>query len=135
MKKKFTIIIVVVFCIILISVIAGKKIMANIESNLNKLVEMKIENTDLSKISDGIYEGSYKAFPISVKVEVIVNSHKITDIKLIKHDNGKGKSAEFILDSVIKAQSLEVDTISGATYSSKVILKAIEDALNNAIIN
>jgi len=34
-----------------------------------------------------------------------------------------------IVDSVIENQSLDVDAISGATYSSKVILKAIENAL------
>jgi uncharacterized protein with FMN-binding domain len=33
---------------------------------------------------------------------------------------------------VVEAQTLEVDIVSGATYSSKVILKAIEAALNDA---
>jgi uncharacterized protein with FMN-binding domain len=32
----------------------------------------------------------------------------------------------------VGAQTLEVDAVTGATYSSKVILKAIENALKNA---
>lgn len=132
MKKKRTIVLAVILGVILISVIAGTKIMANIEDNLNQLAETKVENVDLNKIQDGTYDGSYKVFPITVKVEVIVRDQKISDIKLVEHDNGKGKPAEVILESVIRAQSLNVDTISGATYSSKVILKAIENALNNA---
>ena len=65
-------------------------------------------------------------------LEVIVKEKQITEIKIIKHTNGQGGEAEAILDTVIDAQSLQVDVISGATYSSKVILLAIEDALKNA---
>jgi uncharacterized protein with FMN-binding domain len=46
--------------------------------------------------------------------------------------NGKGKPAEVIPQKVMDAQSLQVDTISGVTSSSKVILKAIEKALVSA---
>ncbi len=41
----------------------------------------------------------------------------------------RGK-AEKIPDKVLEEQSLQVDIVSGATFSSKVILKAVEDALN-----
>jgi len=44
----------------------------------------------------------------------------------------KGKPAEAIVDSVVAAQSLQVDIVSGATLSSKCILKAIEVALESA---
>jgi len=40
-------------------------------------------------------------------------------------------AAELITDMVIDSQSLKVDVVSGATYSSKIILKAIENALAN----
>ncbi len=43
--------------------------------------------------------------------------------------------AEIITDKVIDTQSLQVDAISGATYSSKTILKAIENALKKGIKN
>ena len=57
--------------------------------------------------------------------------HMIKEIELKKHDNGQGFPAEIIPGKVVEAQSLEVDIVSGATYSSKVILKAIENALKD----
>ena len=65
----------------------------------------------------------------AAKVSVTVKDNKITDITLLNHKNERGKPAEVIPEKVLKAQSLQVDTISGATNSSKVILKAIENAL------
>ena len=102
-----------------------------IEGNLEKLKDLPVSEIDLSKIEDGTYVGKYKVYPISVEVNVIVNDHAISDIELIKHDNGKGKDAEIIPELVIEKQKLQVDVISGASYSSKVILKAIENALTN----
>ncbi len=60
-----------------------------------------------------------------------MKDHHITDIKL-DHRHGQGEAAEVITDHVIEAQSLQADTISGVTSSSKVILKAIENALLSA---
>ena len=51
---------------------------------------------------------------------------------MLEHKNGQGTPAEVIPEKVVETQTLEVDIVSGATYSSKVILKAIENALNNA---
>ncbi len=61
-------------------------------------------------------------------IEVTVKDHRITETKL-DHRHGQGEAAEVITDHVIEVQSLQVDTISGITSSSKVILKAIEKAL------
>jgi uncharacterized protein with FMN-binding domain len=96
---------------------------------LDKLAKTQITDVDLSEIENGSYGGSYSAFPVSVSVTVTVSDHVITAILINKHDNGQGKPAEVIVDQVLEAQSLEVDVISGATYSSKVILLAIRDAL------
>nr|WP_243183188.1 FMN-binding protein [Anaerosolibacter carboniphilus] len=91
-----------------------------------------INEVDLSKIQDGTYRGSHDAIWVGADVTVIVKDHKIIDIKLERHLNGRGEPAEIIPQRVIDAQSLEVDFISGATSSSKVILKAIEKALLNS---
>jgi len=127
MRKR--IIILVVIISIVCAGIGLFKGIASINQNLGKLTQMKIEDIDVSKISDGIYEGSYEVFPVSVEVAVTINTHQIVKIDLIKHDNGKGSAAEVIPDEVVKAGSLHVDVVSGATFSSKVILKAIENAL------
>jgi uncharacterized protein with FMN-binding domain len=64
-----------------------------------------------------------------VIVDVTVQEAKITAIQLVKHRHGKGEAAERIVDDIITRQSLQVETISGATYSSLAILKAVEKAL------
>ncbi len=88
-----------------------------------------VNDIDLSSIPDGEYIGDYSAFPVYVKVRVTVKDHKILSIKILEHQNGQGKPAEVIVSRVLDFQSLNVETISGATASSKVILKAIESAL------
>ncbi|MBN2278963.1 MAG: FMN-binding protein [Candidatus Marinimicrobia bacterium] len=97
----------------------------------------KVENTvisdiDLSNIRDGEFEGFYDCYLVKAKVKVRVKDNAITGIELIEHENGKGKKGELVVPAVLEKQSLMVDTITGATASSKVILKAIELALTGA---
>lgn len=129
MKKRRIVIFVILGLLVMVA-IAGFAIKTNIGNNLNQLTNVTIPEVDLSKIEDGTYAGSYKVFPVSAKVEVTVENHHITYIDLIEHKNGQGAPAELIPGHVIKAQSLDVDAVTGATYSSKVILLAIENALN-----
>ncbi len=109
--------------------ITGYILFQNIEEDMASLDTAEIPAIDLTAVDDGVYEGAYKALPISVEVLVTVREHRITEIDLIKHTNGQGEAAEAITGSVVEAQSLQVDAVSGATYSSKVILLAIGDAL------
>jgi uncharacterized protein with FMN-binding domain len=129
MRKKYIIIIIAIIVITATS-ITIKLTISNSDKRLEQLKDLTISNVDLSKIESGVYYGSYESFPVSAEVKVIINDHKITIIELVKHNNGQGKAAEILPDKVTKAQSLDVDIVSGATYSSKVILKAIENALN-----
>ena len=125
---------IIIFIIAIVIICAGiglYKVTASIDQNLNMMTQMKIEDIDLSKISDGKYTGNFELFPVSAEVAVTIKAHQISKIDLIKHDNGKGAAAEAIPDAVVKAGSLQVDVVSGATFSSKVILKAIENALKN----
>ena len=129
MKKRIMISIIAI--VIICAGIGLYKVVANMNQSLDTLTNMKIEDVDLSKISDGKYTGKYEMFPVSAVVDVTVKAHQISKIDLIKHVNGKGTAAESIPDAVVKTGSLKVDAVSGATYSSKVILKAIENALNS----
>jgi uncharacterized protein with FMN-binding domain len=91
-----------------------------------------MKNIDVSSVPDDKYSGPYCSFPVSAKVEVTVRNHEIVDIELIEHNHGRGEAAEVIPEKVVEAQSLKVDVITSATYSSKVTLKAIENAVLNA---
>lgn len=130
MKKPLKIVLIIVGVIALL-VVAFVIVMFQAEKNLEAMPELPLEEVDLSRIPDGTYEGGYSAFPVEVEVEVTVQGGRITAIDLIKHSNGQGKAAEAIPGMVVEAQSLQVDAITGATYS-KAILLAIRDALTGA---
>lgn len=102
----------------------------NISDYKQKVNSIVIEDINLNNKEDGKYIGEFDANVISAKVEVEVKNKKISNIKLIEHKNERGAPADVITQKVVDAQSLDVDVISGASNSSKVILKAIEDALS-----
>ena len=87
------------------------------------------ENIVLSDVEDGTYVGEYDAGYIYAKVEVTIEDGRIFSINLIEHRNEKGKTAEVILDNIVAVQEIDVDAVSGATNSSNVIKKAIENAV------
>jgi len=126
MKKKIFIGLIIAVVLISITVISTIVFLNN---NLKALSGMTPGDIDLSSIEDGEYTGSYSCFPVSAEVKVTVSNHQITDIEILKHVNGQGAPAEAITDYIIDAQSLDVEIVTGATYSSKVIIKAVENAL------
>ena len=93
------------------------------------LKDIVITSPDLSTIANGVYRGNSKAGPVRVTLDVTVQDRAMTSIEIIRHFNGRGKKAEAIVPAIIEAQSLAVDVVSGATGSSKAILKAVENAL------
>lgn len=121
----------VVSVLVLGFIIFEGKYLISVEKYKRIISEINISNVDLRKVKDGNYTGSFDALYVAAEVSVTVKDHKITNIILLKHKTERGKPAEVIPGKVLKAQSLKVDTISGATNSSKVILKSIENALNS----
>ncbi len=80
---------------------------------------------------DGVYEGEHSF----VKVEVEVSNGNITDIRMLRHGGGGKKYADMvspIIDEIIENQSVEADTITGATVSSNNIKQAVQEALAKA---
>ena len=87
---------------------------------------------DLTQFNDGVYSGTYdlSGTPVMVSLDITIENHKITSINITRHMRSPvGRKAENIIDQVIERQSLDIDAVSGATASSKSILKAIENAL------
>ncbi len=117
--------------IVAVIVIGGLVTFRSIESNLERLGGTVVEDVELDIVADGTYTGSFRIFPLYVKVEVQVLNHEIMTITIIEHVNGEGLAAEAIIDDCLESQSLTVDAIAGATYSSKAILLAIRNALTS----
>lgn len=132
MKKILLIIIIVVVSLGIlttIGIIATKNILSN-KYDLPDVVDI-----DLSEIEDGIYNGSYQYSNNIYYAEVEIADHQFVNITITSDSKESNQSyveqAIAVIDRVISTQSLEVDTISGATRSSKAILLAIQDALNH----
>ena len=88
-----------------------------------------IEDVDFSAIPSGVFTGYANNGIVRARVSVTVVDGVVTGIEILEHRQGRGRRAEAITADVIDAQSLGVDTIASATYSSSTILKAIENAL------
>lgn len=86
--------------------------------------------------TDGVYTGSGSGFRGTTQVQVTVSNGYITDITVLStgDDNeffSKAKSS--VISQIISSQSVSVDTVSGATFSSNGIIDAVTDALASAL--
>ena len=88
---------------------------------------------DINDVKDGIYFVKGVSPLVSVEVNVTVKDKRIVDIALLRHENGKGEKAEEMIPEMIKNNTSEVDIVSGATLSSKVIRAAVRNALSQGI--
>ncbi|NPV53446.1 MAG: FMN-binding protein [Firmicutes bacterium] len=131
MKRRF---LIGIISLIIVIGGAGTIFMAHNSGEFRKVRNMPINEVDLSRVSDGTYEGDFSYGRFTYVVEVIVKDHRIENIKILKNrDTGHAKKAEGVIKRVIQAQSLKVDAITGATTTSKTLLKAVENALAKAI--
>ena len=131
MKKIFRVFIVLIFFVLILVVSCTAMMNKEMEKAKNEL--MLVEDPDLSKVEDGTYKGKVETMLVKVELEVSVKNHKIISISIIKHENGKGKPAEAIVDAIVKDNSTDVELIAGATMSSLVIRAAVIDAVNKGI--
>lgn len=86
---------------------------------------------------DGIYYGTGTGFGGPLKVKVEISDGKITSIQIVENSDGSSyiSKASALISSIISKQSTNVDTVSGATYSSVGIIQAVRDALSQAATN
>jgi len=129
MRKKKSLVIFFLISVVIISILYFAWYLYDVNSYKKSVADITVSDINLSNIPNGVYDGAYDVGYISAKVEVVVNNGTIEKISLLEHKNEKGAPAEVITDNMIKEQKIDVDTISGATNSSKVIKKAVENAL------
>jgi uncharacterized protein with FMN-binding domain len=92
---------------------------------------------DFSSLNGGTYQGEVEGGMYKWRTnacEVIVSNGQVMDINLIssKDTEQLDGQLEMLYDRVIESQSLQADTVSGATLTSNSYLQAIENALVNA---
>ena len=130
-KKK--IILFVIMFPLLVGLVLGIIYLKNVADYKQAVKETTFEEINISDISDGIYVGEYDVNFIYAKVEVTVQNGEITNINILEHKNERGEAAEAITNKIVNEQRIDVDAISGATNSSTVIKKAVENALKSGL--
>ena len=128
-KKK--VVLLVIMLLLLIGLVWGIIYLKSVADYKQAVKETTFEEINISDISDGVYIGEYDVDFIYAKVEVTVQNGEITNINILEHRHERGKTAEVITDSIVDEQKIDVDAISGATNSSTVIKKAVENALKS----
>ena len=92
------------------------------------------EEEDLA-YQNGTYTGEGQGFGGTIQVEVTLENDTITDIQVVSapgEDSAYLSQGEGVISTILAAQSTDVDTISGATFSSTGIINAVNDALGKA---
>lgn len=101
-----------------------------------QMTETQSAESDDSSYKDGTYQGEAEGFGGTVAVEVKIEKGKITAVNIVsaeKEDGAYLSMAKDIIPKIIEAQSADVDTISGATFSSTGIKNASQEALEKAV--
>jgi len=72
--------------VVLVLVLAGA--IKKIESNMEALRTLPLEQIDIGSIENGTCTGSFSSFPVAAEVQVTVEGQAIREIELVKHNHG-----------------------------------------------
>jgi len=133
----------VVSLIMVVGILVGYNSVLDAREKNEEIAKLKVQVTETqsaesndSNYKDGTYQGKAEGFGGTVAVEVKVEKGKITAIEIVsaqKEDGAYLSMAKDIIPKIIEAQSTDVDTISGATFSSTGIKNASQEALEKAV--
>ena len=122
-------------------------VLAAVPERLTAVVEQPVEAASseaeeevLPKLpyADGVYVGSSRGYGGAVRVQVTMENGSITEVEILdaSHETKQFlRRAKRLLTTVVDAQSWEVDAVSEATYTSRGILGAVQNALTGEVVN
>lgn len=122
-------------------------VLAAVPEKLTAVVEqpaeaasVETEEEALPKLpyADGVYVGSSRGYGGAVRVQVTMENGSITEVEILdaSHETKQFlRRAKRLLTTVVDAQSWEVDAVSEATYTSRGILGAVQNALTGEVVN
>lgn len=97
-----------------------------------KEAKIAAQNSGSGSWKDGTYQGSGQGFGGQIVVNVTIKNGSIDDIQIKEaknEDSAYFNNAVKIIDTMKQKQTVDVDVASGATYSSKGIIAAVQNAL------
>lgn len=130
-KRKIVLFVILLF--LNVGLVWGITYLKNVADYKQAVKETTFEKINISDIPDGVYIGEYDVDFIYAKVEVTVKNGEVSNINILEHRHERGETAEAIINKIVEEQKIDVDIISGATNSSIVIKKAVENALKKGI--
>jgi uncharacterized protein with FMN-binding domain len=90
-------------------------------------------------LRDGTYTGTAQGFRPGLTVSVVVKSNRIVSVTVTNHNEENqriyGRAMQAVPQRIVNQQSLNVDTVAGATRTSNGILAATRNALQKALIS
>lgn len=105
----------------------------------SSLVEEMNQAASGAVFTDGTYTGVADAFGPDLTVSVTIKDSIITDIEIVSHNERNqryfGPPMRDVPAEIIEKQSLDVDIVAGATYTSVGIINAVYDALSKALVS
>lgn len=96
---------------------------------MRDVARIRVQNVDLNQVEDGEYRGECDIGILAAAVRVVVRANRIVDLELLEHRHERGAAAEAVADSIFLEGRIDVDAVTGATNSSKVIQEAMYNAL------
>lgn len=93
------------------------------------------EDSEELVYKNGTYTGDGQGFGGNIQVQVTLENDMITDIQVVSapgEDSAYLSQGQGVISTILASQSTDVDTISGATFSSTGIINAVNDALGKA---
>jgi len=116
---------------------SASKILVNNDISSSSSISISSSQANYSNYKDGTYEGQGSGFRGgTTTVSVTIKSGKITSIDTISTQDTPDfyeRCSGTVIDDILSSQSTSVDTVSGATFSSRGIIEAVESALSKAI--
>lgn len=135
----------VVAAVILITLPSTRPVLAEVPERLSAVIEASREEPESAPAEeeeedllptlpyeDGVYTGSSRGYGGPVKVQVTMEGGHITDVRILdaSHETSNFlRRSKRLLNTVVTEQTWEVDAVSEATYTSRGILGAVQNAL------
>lgn len=101
-------------------------------SGMGAVRRLAVNPVDLAGIEDGAYSGSFRKGRFSYSVEVTVKDQRIQAVKSTRKPQAQDAVIRKIFARIVEVQSVQVDTVSGASLTTRAVSKAVENALHPA---
>ncbi|NMA73534.1 MAG: FAD-dependent oxidoreductase [Bacteroidales bacterium] len=129
MKIKKTLLILL--CLLMVVSMAA----CSPSSDQSETPASKAETAKNTGLSDGTYTASSKGHNGDVNVTVLISNGKVEQVQIGEHNETEGiyeTPVERIPKAIVEHQSIAIDAVSGATYTSKAILDAVSQCIQQA---